>query len=331
MLSRVADSIYWLNRYIERAENVARFVDVNLNLMLDVPSGMMPQQWKPLVMTTGDLELFKECYGEPTAENVIQFLTFDADYPNSILSCVCMARENARSIREIISSEMWEEVNSFYYMVREAAQKQPQTTLPSFFTQVKLSSHRFAGVMDATMTHNEGWHFGHIGRLLERADKTARILDVKYFYLLPSAQWVGTPLDQIQWISLLKSASAYEMYRKCEHRITPSSVAEFLILNRQFPRAIAFCLDRMQRSLHEITTTPRGTWCNGAERSLGRLCSQLGYLTIEDVIETGLHEFLDRMQIQINRIGDELGTNFFGLESCEPSLVNSQSQTANSF
>jgi uncharacterized alpha-E superfamily protein len=326
MLSRVADSIYWLNRYIERAENVARFVDVNLNLMLDLPAGMMTQQWEPLVMTTGDLPLFKERYGAPTAENVIRFLTFDADYPNSILSCVCIARENARSIREIISSEMWEEVNSFYYMVKDAAQKQLQTTLPSFFTQVKLSSHRFAGVMDSTMTHNEGWHFGHIGRLLERADKTTRILDVKYFFLLPSAEWVGTPLDQIQWIALLKSASAYEMYRKCEHRITPSNVAEFLILNRQFPRAIAFCLDRMQRSLHEITSTPRGTWCNGSERSLGRLSSQLGYLTIEDVIETGLHEFLDRMQVQLNCIGNELATNFFGLESCLPTLANSQSQ-----
>jgi uncharacterized alpha-E superfamily protein len=323
MLSRVADSIYWLNRYIERAENVARFVDVNLNLMLDLPLGMT-QQWEPLVLTTGDLQLFKEKYGEATADKVIQFLTFDADYSNSILSCVCMARENARSVREIISSEMWEEVNAFYFMVKEAAQKQPKTTLPSFFTEVKLSSHRFAGVMDATMTHNEGWHFGHMGRLLERADKTARILDVKYFYLLPSARWVGTPLDQIQWIALLKSASAYEMYRKCQHRITPSNVAEFLILDRQFPRSVSFCLSQVQRSLHEITSTPRGTWCNGAERAIGRLCSQLGYLTIEDVIEIGLHEFLDQMQIQINRIGDELGSTFFGLEPISQSLVASQ-------
>jgi uncharacterized alpha-E superfamily protein len=329
MLSRVADSIYWLNRYIERAENVARFVDVNLNLMLDVPAAMMTQQWEPIVLTTGDLKLFKERYGEATAENVIQFLTFDAHYYNSILSCVCMARENARSVREIISSEMWEEVNSFYYMVKEAVQKKPQATLPNFFTQVKLASHRFAGVMDATMTHNEGWHFGHIGRLLERADKTARILDVKYFYLLPSAQWVGTPLDQIQWISLLRSASAYEMYRKCEHRITPSNVAEFLILNRQFPRSIYFCLWRVQRSLHEITSTPRGDWFNRSERALGQACAQLGYLTIEDIIETGLHEFLDRMQIQINTIGNELGTNFFGIEPIIPA-TSEQFQTSSS-
>ncbi|ACK73126.1 protein of unknown function DUF403 [Gloeothece citriformis PCC 7424] len=326
MLSRVADSIYWLNRYIERAENVARFVDVNLNLMLDLPAGM-PQQWDPLILTTGDLKLFQERYGQVSAKNVIRFLTFDPTYPNSIISCLQIARENARSIQEIISSEMWEEVNGFYLMVKEAAQHQPQNTLPSFFTQVKLSSHRFAGVMDATMTHNEGWHFGQMGRLQERADKTARILDVKYYYLLPSAQWVGTPLDQIQWISLLRSVSAYEMYRKCQRRITPSSVAEFLILNREFPRSIYFCLRAVDTCLHEVTGTPLGTWSNSAERALGRLCSELGYLTISDLIETGLHEFLDQIQSRINEVGVKIGETFFGIEPVSNLPLMSQIQS----
>ena len=315
MLSRVANSIYWLNRYIERAENVARFVDVNLNLMLDLPAEIN-QQWQPLVSITGDVELFKKRYGEANAENVIQFLTFDRDYPNSIISCLQVARENARSIREIISSEMWEEVNSFYLMLKEASPGKPKDGLPKFFGQVKMSSHRFAGVMDATMTHNEGWHFGQMGRLLERADKTTRLLDVKYFVLLPSAKWVGTPLDQIQWISLLKSASAYEMYRKCQRRITPSSVVEFLILNRQFPRSIHFCLWQAEQCLHEITNTPNGTWCNSAERSLGKLCSQLGYLTIDDVVESGLHESLDKMQSSINQVGNEIHNTFFAVDNC---------------
>jgi uncharacterized alpha-E superfamily protein len=314
MLSRVADSIYWLNRYIERAENVARFVDVNLNLMLDLPKGMT-QQWSPLISITGDVELFKTSYGEADAKNVIQFLTFAENYPNSIISCLQRARENARSIREIIASEMWEEVNSFYLMVKEASPQKPLDALPAFFNQVKMASHRFAGVMDATMTHNEGWHFGQMGRLLERADKTTRILDVKYFLLLPSAEWVGTPLDQIQWISLLKSASAYEMYRKCQHRITPSCVAEFLILNRQFPRSIHFCLRQAEQCLREITNTPAGTWCNGAERSLGKLCSQLSYLIIEDVIQSGLHEFLDQMQSSINQVGNEIYTTFLAIDN----------------
>jgi uncharacterized alpha-E superfamily protein len=313
MLSRVADSIYWLNRYIERADNVARFVDVNLNFMLDLPAGVQ-QQWKPLAMTTGDLELFSQRYGEATAENVIQFLTFDQDYPNSIISVLRFARENARSIREIISSEMWEEVNSFYLMVKDVAERQPTPILPEFFTQVKLSSHRFSGVMDATMTHNEGWHFGRMGRHLERADKTTRIIDVKYFVLLPSAAWVGTSLDQIQWMALLKSASAYEMYRKQQHRITPTGVAEFLILDRDFPRSIRFCLGQIEQSLHQITGTPLGTWSNPAERALGRLCAQLGYLTMEDVIETGLHEFLDRTQRSLNEVGDNIANTFFTLK-----------------
>jgi uncharacterized alpha-E superfamily protein len=211
MLSRVADAIYWLNRYVERAENIARFIDVNLNLLLDVPVGV-EHQWEPLVMTTGDRAIFQERYGAATIENVVQFLTFDRDYPNSILSCLYSARENARSVREVISSEMWERVNGFYLMLQEAAKRPPMEQLPQFFSEVKLASHLFAGVMDGTMSHNEGWHFGQVGRLLERADKTARILDVKYFILLPSIGYVGTALDDLQWIALLKSASAYEMW-----------------------------------------------------------------------------------------------------------------------
>lgn len=220
MLSRVADSIYWMNRYVERAENVARFVDVNLNLLLDAPLGM-EQQWEPIVITTGDQEFFRERYGEATADNILRFLTFDREYPNSIISCLRSARENARSVREVISSEMWEQVNDFYLMVNEAANVGSLSELHHFFPQVKMASHLFAGVMDATMTHNEGWHFGELGRLLERADKTGRILDVKYYILLPAVTDVGSPLDDLQWIALLKSASAYEMYRKRQYRITP--------------------------------------------------------------------------------------------------------------
>lgn len=325
MLSRVADSIYWLNRYIERAENVARFIDVNLNLMLDLPAEI-PQQWQPLVAVTGDEELFKAHYNEASIENVIQFLTFDSNYHNSIISCLKIARENARSIREVISSEMWEEVNSFYLMLEEASTQQKSlSVLPNLFSCVKMASHRFAGVMDATMSHNEGWHFGQLGRLLERADKTARILDVKYFLLLPSAEWVGTPLDRIQWIALLKSASAYEMYRKCQHYITPSSVAAFLILDRQFPRSIHFCLWQSEQCLHQITQTPPGTWCNGAERALGKLCSQLSYLTIEDIIQSGLHEFLDAMQNSINKVGNEIYNNFIALGDAQGAISNQPS------
>ncbi len=315
MLSRVADSIYWLNRYIERAENVARFVDVNLNLLLDSPVGIQ-QQWQPIVITTGDLELFQQRYGEATDKNVIQFLTFDRNYPNSILSCLRSARENARSIREIISSEMWEQVNEFYMMVRDAEKQCQPYQLPEFFNQVKQQGHLFAGVMDGTMTHNDGWHFGHIGRLLERADKTSRILDVKYYILLPSVEDVGTTLDEVQWMALLRSASAYEMYRKRrQHRINPSDVVEFLVLDRQFPRAIQYCFLQAEKSLQQITGTQPGTWQNPVDRELGRLRSQLDYLMIDEILQRGLHEFLDNLQQRINLVGDKMFETFFALES----------------
>lgn len=313
MLSRVANSIYWLNRYVERAENVARFVDVNLNLLLDAPLGM-EQQWEPLVITTGDQELFRERYGEATADNILQFLTFDRDYPNSIISCLRSARENARSVREVISSEMWEQVNAFYLMVNEAAEVGLLAELHTFFPEVKMASHLFAGVMDATMAHTEGWHFGQLGRLLERADKTARILDVKYYILLPEVTDVGSPLDDLQWIALLKSASAYEMYRKSQYRITPRGVTEFLILNREFPRSIQFCLIEAERSLHQISGTPAGTWRTDSDRALGRLRSELDYLTIDDINQRGLHEFLDDLQTRLNAVGEKVFSDFFALE-----------------
>ena len=169
MLARVAESIYWMSRYVERAENVARFVEVNLNLMLDLPVGST-QQWKPLVDTTGDAAEFAKRYGPATQRDVIQFLTFDPENVNSILSCLRAARENARSVREIISSEMWERVNEFYLMLN-AAEAGSRADPQDLFASVRMAGHLFAGVTDATMTHNEGWNFCQLGRMLERADK----------------------------------------------------------------------------------------------------------------------------------------------------------------
>ena len=316
MLSRVADSMYWMNRYIERAENIARFIEVNLTLLLDAPLGVA-QQWQPLISITGDRVVFQERYGEATQAKVIEFLTFDPDYPNSILSCLITARENARSIREIISSEMWQQINTFYYMVLDAAQAQAQADLNwlSFFEEVKMSSHLFSGIANATMSHNEGWHFGQLGKFLERADKTSRLLDVKYYILLPSPQDVGTTLDEVQWMALLKSASGYEMYRKKQrHRLDPTSVAEFLLLDREFPRSIHFCIHSAERSLYEITGTPVGSWSNPIERSFGKIRSDLDYLLIEEVIQSGLHEFLDNLQSQLNELDHRIFEVFFAWE-----------------
>jgi len=318
MLSRVAESIYWMSRYVERAENVARFIEVNLQLMLDSPAGE-DQQWEPLVNTTGDREAFSKRYGHATQQNVVQFLTFDAENPNSILSCVRAARENARTIREIISSEMWLQLNTFYLMVTGAAEDSSAHANPhAFFTDVKNASHLFNGVASATLTHGEPWHFFHMGRMLERADKTSRILDVKYFILLRSAQDVGTPFDDLQWAAVLRSASAFEMYRKRHGRLSPKGVVDFLLLDREFPRATHFCLLSARDSLHAISGTPPGRFRNAPEKLLGQLCSDLSFTSVDEIINAGLHEYLDDLQTKMNCVSAGIYETFFAFKSPTP-------------
>jgi uncharacterized alpha-E superfamily protein len=318
MLSRVAESIHWMSRYVERAENVARFIHVNLNLMLDLPVGST-QQWQPLVDTTGDSRQFAKRYGESTEHNVIHFLTLDGDNINSIASCLRLARENARSVREVISSEMWEQLNELYLRVSAAAARGSGLSDPQeFFTSVKTSSLLFAAVTDGTMTHNEGWHFCRLGRELERADKTSRILDVKYFLLLPTVADVGTTAEDIQWAAVLRSASAFEMYRKRHGRIAPDRIAEFLLLDPDFPRAIRHALMAARESVHAISGTAPGMFRNSAERLLGELCSELAYAQIEDIIAGGLHEYLDRLQTKMNRVSDGIFETFFATRVAAP-------------
>lgn len=322
MLSRVADAVYWMNRYVERAENVARFVDVNLHLQLDFPdtntrsSGRTPgPQWYPLVATSGDVAYFDKRYGEATRDNVLAFLTFDRESPNSIIACLAHARENARSVREIISSEMWELVNEAYLMVMAASRaSSPLDKLHDFLTQVKQTSHLFVGTTYLTMNHNEAWHFGRLGRLLERADKTSRILDVKYYYALPSVSDVGTTIDELHWAALLRSASAFEMYRKRHGNITPAKIVEFLMLSRRFPRSVRYCLNKAERSVHAITGMPFGAWSNPVERELGRLVSELAYAESGDMIARGLHEHIDDLQRRLNKVGDAVFATFFAMK-----------------
>ncbi|MFW2368632.1 MAG: alpha-E domain-containing protein [Desulforhopalus sp.] len=324
MLSRVANSIYWMCRYIERAENVARFIDVNLNLLLDLPADEQ-EQWSPLIKTTGDLALFEEKNQTYTQEEVIWFLTFDRSYHNSILSCVSAARENAKSIREIISSEMWEHLNTFYLeLINEDSIKMAIQDPARFFQIIKMRSHLFTGLLDSTMSHGEAWNFARIGMMLERADKTSRILDVKYYMLLPQVGLVNTPMDNLQWISVLRSTSAFEMFRKEFHRVKPANVADFLIFNRFFPRSIYHCVEKAQISLHRITGSPLGAAGNAAEKKLGRLKADLEYTDIEEVIESGLHEFLDDLQTQFNQIGGTVASTFFNIEPKVQTSVSEQ-------
>jgi uncharacterized alpha-E superfamily protein len=326
MLARVADSIYWMSRYVERAENVARFIEVNLNLMLDLPVGSA-QQWHPLVETTGDGEEFAKRYGKATQSNVIQFLTFDPENVNSILSSLRAARENARSVREIISSEMWEQLNQFYLMVNSASSAS-RTDPQDLFASIRMAGHLFAGVTDATMTHNECWNFCRLGRMLERADKTSRILDVKYFLLLPTAADVGTTVDDIQWAAVLRSASAFEMYRKSHGRIAPDRIVDFLLLDNEFPRSIQYCLVRARESVHAISGTPAGVFRYPVERLLGELCSELAYARVDSIIEAGLHEHLDRLQTKMNLVGKGISETFFAARGAPPARKKARGRAA---
>ena len=315
MLSRVADSVYWMSRYVERAENVARFIDVNFQLMLDEAGGE-DRQWQPLVNTSGDHEDFNKRYGTASQENVIKFLTFDCANPNSILSCLRKARENARTVREIISSEMWLQINRSFLKVNAAAEASNWLdSANEFFSEVKEASHLFTGITDATMAHNEAWHFCRLGRMLERADKTSRMLDVKYYILLRSTDDVGSAFDDIQWAAVLRSASAFEMYRKRHGRISPHGVVEFLILDREFPRAIQFCLVAARDSLHAISGTPLGTFRYPPERLLGQLCSDLSFANLEEIIAHGLHEYLDDLQTKVNAVGAGIYETFFAFKA----------------
>jgi uncharacterized alpha-E superfamily protein len=309
LLSRVADSVYWMARYIERAENIARYIGVNLNLQIDLPLAPA-HQWQPLIDTSGDAAVFKERFGVATQTRVIQYLAYDAENPNSIASCLRFARENARSVRETISSEMWAQVNSMHLRIQaQRSLPEPERMLDAF-REIRLGCHLFEGVTDATMTHNEPWHFMRLGRMLERADKTSRILDVKYFMLLPSLVDVGTPYDDIHWSAVLRSVSGFEMYRKRYGRITPSDVVDFLVMDPEFPRAVRFCIKSASDSLQCVTGTAVGAFRYRSEQLMGQLRAELDFTSVETVIQGGLHEYLDGLQQKMNSIDSSLRDDF---------------------
>ncbi len=322
MLSRAAESAYWMSRYLERADNVARFIEVNLHLLLDlsIESGA---QWRPLVVTTGSEADFRARHGDDASqETVLRYLILEPSNPNSIFSCIRAARENARSIRETIVSEMWELLNLTYQRVRAASTGDEAIDTPyAFLTSIKEAAHLFVGLTESTMSHNEAWHRTRLGRMVERADQTSRIVDMKYYFVLPTLEYVGMPYDNLHWAALLRSATAFEMYRKRHRRIAPNSVAEFLLLDREFPRSMRHCLIRAEESLHAIAGSPVGGFGNPAEQRVGRLRSELDFVRIEEIVAAGLHEYLDRFQSRLHEVGDAIHTTFFATPTSPDSRV----------
>jgi len=309
MLSRVADSLYWMSRYIERAENGARLLDVNLQLLLDIGNeAEAMQHWAPVIASLEETDLFDSLYATADERSVTEFVTLQKKNPNSIFSCLTLARENARTTREQISSEMWEQINRLYLFVRsDAAKKLLRSSPHEFFKRVIAGSHLFQGITDATMTHGEGWDFIRIGTLLERADSSSRILDVKYHILLPTGEDVGGNVDTIQWMAVLKSCSALEAYCKLYvSQVAPWKVAEFLITHRDFPRSIRYCIDSLDAALHRISGVAETLYANEAERLSGRLRSDVDYVTIGEILESGLHEYLEAIQKRLVEVSDAM-------------------------
>lgn len=327
MLSRVADSILWMSRYIERADNVARFIDVNQKLTLGFQSGINPQ-WEPLVLTTGDQEKFEELYGEDySQENVVKFLTLDSNNPNSIISCLKWARENARCIRDNLSIPIWEAINKFYLLVRSFPNHSSTFANPQpLLDIVKDQSQLFEGASQLTMSHGEAWNINQLGRLIERADKTSRILDVKYYILLPRVADVGSSLDLVQWTALLNSTSALQMYRRAHGRIDPKKIVEFLVLDRFFPRSMHYCLINADTALRFLSGAPPYAFSNPAEQLLGRMKTNMDYLSHDDIVNQGLHEFIDGLQGQLNELGIEIQEAFFCNSSTQIQSQNQQFQ-----
>jgi len=312
MLSRVANSLYWMARYIERAENIARIVDVNLQLLLDLrdlDEHKLAEYWLPIVQSTGDEAAFFKSHSKPTAQAISEFLVFQSGNPNSIVQCVQQARENARMVRDQLTPELWEELNRLYLFVRSPEARKIWRRSPSeFFQEIKAGSLHLIGIINATLVHDEGWWFVQAGQFLERADKTTRILDVRY-QALPER---GVPVDvdpntALEWSAVLRSCSAWDAYRTIHGaNVHPKFVAEFLLLNDDFPRSARFCVTELNRALRRISGVADGHFCNDAEKLTGRLLAELQFSTVEEIFDIGLHRYLDESQAKLNGVGEAL-------------------------
>ena len=310
MLSRVANSLYWMSRYLERAENVARIVDVNLQLLLDlrnVEAAKLAQLWLPILQSTGDEEQFFQLHKKPTDQAVTEFLVFQTENPNSIVSSICQARENARMVRDQITGEMWEELNRLYWFVKTPQARDAWKESPSdFFQQIKASSLLLIGLTYATLIRNEGWWFTQVGKFIERADKTSRILDVRS-QSLPAKGAGVTQTGAFEWSALLRSCSAADAYKSIHGAdVNPRLVAEFLLLNEDFPRSARFCVDELNGALRCISGVAEGRFSNDAEKLAGRLVAELQFTTIDEILDSGLHQYLDVFQTKLNNIGAAL-------------------------
>ena len=322
MLCRVADSLFWMSRYIERAENTVRLVDVTLQTILDSDHGSEEigySHWKPILTSLGDIALFEAQVAEKTSQNVTDFLTFSQNNPSSVLNCIAFARENARMIRDQISSEMWETINCMYLFLKNTDAKKVCRELNfDFFQKIKEFSLLFQGITEATFPHQLGYEFIICGRQIERADKTCRILDSKR-HMRSSSLVENDALDIAQWAALLRGCSAFEAY----HRIyvtdvTGDHVRNLLMLSRSFPRSVLFCVSKLQLAMHAISKCAITHFSNEAERKMGILISRLNYASERDLQNNKADKLIEDIEESLAEIAVELSNRYMFMEIVDP-------------
>jgi uncharacterized alpha-E superfamily protein len=291
MLSRTAENLFWMARYVERAENVARMLDVALRMaLLPSAAGNEHLHWKPVLAISPGTGKFQERYAALTPENVIRYVALDSDNETSIWSLIRAARENARAQRGAISNEAWESLNGTWLAIQEMGLKDLQRGgYRDFFDWVKERSHLFRGVVFGTMLHDDAFRFIRLGTFIERANNTARILDVKYHVLLPATEEIGGYVDYYQWGALLRSVGAFRSYRKIyRDTILPWRVAELLVLRRDMPRSLHHCYENLIGTLDDLA----GENDLESRRQAGETYARLRYGRIDKIFGGGLHEFL---------------------------------------
>ena len=314
MLSRTANHLYWLARYIERAENMARILDVTASMAL-VPNAAMSEAalWQPALEISGNSDAFNAQFQEYTASNVIYYLAMDSDNPSSIYSSLYSARENARAVRVALTTETCENINALWLEFSQFdAKSLAESGLREFCDWVKSRSHLFRGVSAGTMLQDDAYHFLRLGTFIERADNTARILDVKYHLLLPKEEEVGGGVDYYEWSAVLHSVSAFQAYQKVfNDSIQPWRVAELLVLRKDMPRSLLACFSEITKML-DVLTTGRHVEC---KRMAGEIHASLLYGRMDHIFQHGLHEFLTEFINRNFQLGAEVQNTFLNVHA----------------
>lgn len=308
MLSRVANSIYWLARHIERAENTARLVSVNANLVLDTPKGLSPG-WQPLINITGSEDLYRQTYKDFDERSVVKFLIGDTNNGSSILSSLLLARENARIARDVAQREVWEYVNDVYlYAKSNLNSGLSQRGRYDYLKRIIAGAQQITGMLAGTMSHDATYDFLRIGRNLERADMSIRIIDVRSASLLPH-QAELTPFENIQWMSVLKSLSGYQMYRRhMQVRVRRPLVLKFLLANREFPRAFYHCLCEVEESLSHL---PRN---EQAMKIIAQTKKSVQQADFDHLEQQALHRFIDELELSVIDLAAQIDATYFVVE-----------------